>query len=80
MELIEKLYLDMLTTDSVCILRKNYVVLNGLETQVGGDTRNSFMNTKTEREYLKEILPEAYYNAVISVWGDIPTIEEPFME
>ena len=77
MEIKEKIILDMLTTDSVSVLKQQYITVDGTDIRVGENVRNAYMNTQTEREQLKEILPEEYYNAVIAVWGDTPTIAEP---
>ena len=77
MEIKEKIILDMLTNDSVSVLKQQYITVDGMDIKVGDNVRNAFMNTQTEREQLKEILPEEYYNAVMAVWGDNPTIAEP---
>ena len=77
MEIKEKITLDMLTSDSVSILKQQYITIDGTDIKVGDNIRNAYMNTQTEREYLKEVLPEDYYNAVLAVWGDTPTVEEP---
>lgn len=74
MEIKEKITLDMLTQTSVSVLRQNFIELNGVETQVGGNVRNAYENDETGREILKNTLPEEYYNAVMSVWGDTPTV------
>ena len=77
MEIKEKITLDMLTTDSVSVLKQQYITIDGADVKVGDNVRNAYMNTQTEREQLKEILPEEYYNAVIAVWGDTPIVAEP---
>ena len=77
MDIKTKITLDMLTTDSVSVLRQQYITVDGTDIRVGENVRNAYMNTQTEREQLKEILPEEYYNAVMAVWGDNPTIAEP---
>lgn len=74
MEIKEKITLDMLTQNSVSVLRQNFIELNGVETQVGENVRNAYENDETGREILKNTLPEEYYNAVIAVWGDTPTV------
>ena len=76
MEIKEKIILDMLTTDSVSVLKQQYITVDGTDIRVGENVRNAYMNTQTERERLKEILPEDYYSAVMAVWGDTPTISE----
>ena len=68
MELKEKITLDMLTKDSVSVLRQKFVVIDGTEMQVGGNVRNAYMNCENDREILKAELSEDYYNAVMTVW------------
>ncbi len=77
MELKEKITLDMLTKDSVSVLRQQFLTFNGEEMQVGGNIRNAYMNSKSGREQLKTVLSDEYYNAVMAVWGDNPTVDEP---
>lgn len=69
MELKEKITLDMLTKDSVSVLRQKFIEINGTEMQVGGNVRNDFTNCEDDRKILKEQLSEDYYNAVMAVWG-----------
>lgn len=76
MDLITKILLQTLTPDSVTIVKKQYVLIDDKEVQVGVDIRNTYMNTNIEREYLQQILPSDYYTAIILIWGDVPTIDE----
>lgn len=80
MEIKEKIILDMLTTDSVSVLKQQYITVDGTDIRVGENVRNAFMNTQTERELLRVKLPDEFYNAVIAVWGNSPTIAEPVVE
>jgi hypothetical protein len=68
MELKEKITLDMLTKDSVSVLRQKFVVIDGTEMQVGENVRNAFTNCEDDRKILKEQLSEEYYNAIMAVW------------
>ncbi|WP_440452466.1 hypothetical protein [Ruminococcus intestinalis] len=68
MEIKEKITLDMLTKDSVSVLRQKFITLNGEDVQVGGNVRNDFTNCEDDRKILKEQLSEDYYNAVMAVW------------
>lgn len=68
MELKEKIILDMLTKDSVSVLRQQFINYNGTEMQVGENVRNAYMNSKSGREQLRAVLPDKYYNAVMAVW------------
>ena len=77
MELKEKITLDMLTKDSVSVLRQQFVNINGVEMQVGENIRNTYINSVIGREQIAEVLPEEYFKAVTAVWGDTPTVEDP---
>ena len=69
MEIKEKITLDMLTKDSVSVLRQKFISLNGTDVQVGENVRNAYMNCEEGRKILREQLSEEYYNAVIAVWN-----------
>lgn len=69
MEFTEKITLDMLTQDSVSVLRQKFIDIDGVQTQVGDNIRNAYINDENGREMLGEILPEEYYNAVMTVWS-----------
>ena len=68
MEVTEKITLDMLTKDSVSVLRQKFITLNGEDVQVGGNVRNAYTNCEDDKKNLKEQLSEEYYNAVMAVW------------
>lgn len=70
MEIKEKITLDMLTKDSVSVLRQKFISLNGTDVQVGENIRNAYMNCEEDRKILREQLSEEYYNAVIAVWSN----------
>lgn len=76
MELTTKITLDMLTQDSVSVLKQQFLTFNNVEMQVGGNIQNTYTNSISGRKLIKSILPNDYYNAVIAVWGDTPTVEE----
>ena len=77
MELKEKITLDMLTKESVSVLRQQFLNYNGVDMQVGENIRNAYENSPSGREQLKAVLSDEYYNAVMAVWGDNPTVDEP---
>lgn len=77
MELTEKITLDMLTKDSVSVLRQQFLNYGGVDMQVGGNVRNAYTNSKSGREQLRKALSDEYYTAVMTVWGDNPTVDEP---
>ena len=68
MELKEKITLDMLTKDSVSVLRQQFLNFNGEEMQVGGNIRNAYMNAESGIEQLRKVLSDDYFNAVMAVW------------
>ena len=68
MELKEKITLDMLTKDSVSVLRQQFLTFNDEEMQVGGNIRNAYMNDESGIEQLRKVLSDEYYNAVMAVW------------
>jgi hypothetical protein len=70
MELKEKITLDMLTKDSVSVLRQKFINLGGEDVQVGENVRNAYTNCESDREILKEQLSEEYYNAIMAVWEE----------
>ena len=80
MEIKEKKTVDMLTNDSVSILTRKFAEIDGVEAQIGQDHRRAYVNSKTGRSGLQENEPEEVVNAVFSIWGDTPTIEEPTIE
>lgn len=68
MDLKEKITLDMLTKDSVSVLRQQFINYGGVDMQVGENIRNAYSNNEDDRALLKNILSEEYYNAVMAVW------------
>ena len=68
MEIKERITLDMLTKDSVSVLRQKFINLGGEDVHVGENVRNAFTNCEDDRKILKEQLSEEYYNAVMAVW------------
>ena len=80
MERKEKITCDMLTKDSVSVLSQQFLTVNGEEMQVVANIRNAFTNSKSGSEQLKTGLSDEYYNAVMAVWGDNPTVDEPTVD
>ena len=72
----EKITVDMLTTDSVSILRRTFATINDEETQIGDNWRRSYINSEAGRLQISEELEEPYLSSVMQVWGDTPTVEE----
>lgn len=76
LEIKEKIILDMLTSDSVSVLKQQFISVDGTDIKVGENVRNAYMNTQSGRDKLRVKLPEEFYNAVIAVWGNAPTVAE----
>lgn len=67
MELKTEYVLDMLTTDSVSVLQKQYFEFDG-KRYYTENTRNAYLNDENGRESIKDVLPDEYQNAVFAVW------------
>lgn len=50
MEFKEKITLDMLTKDSVSVLRQKFITLNGEDVQVDGNVRNAYTNCEDDKK------------------------------
>ena len=74
--MIEKITLDMLTQDSVSVKKQQYFVQDGKEYAIGQPHRKAYVNSIRGRQEVVNELPSAQANAIFSVWGDIPTVDE----
>ena len=63
-----KMTVDMLTADSVSILRQEMAQINGVWTQIGENCRCAYLNTEQGRQQLIEQVEEPYRSAVLAVW------------
>lgn len=77
MELTQKITLDMLTQDSVSILKQEF---DEEGNQVGTNIRRAYMNTEQSREELQQELPEEKYQELLEAWGNEPTVDEVTFE
>lgn len=66
--------IDGLTRDYVNVLKRRYIEDEGERLQVGEDWRTSAQNSAEGREYIRTIVPENFYNSILAVWGETPTI------
>lgn len=76
MEIKEEKVVDMLTKDSVSIITKKNIDVDGIKTQVGENHRCAYVNSERGRVKISEEQPEEVVNSVFAIWGDTPTIEE----
>lgn len=71
--------LEALTENTVNVLIKEYITVDGNTFQIGKPSRRTYSNTSMDRLELENRLPERYFNAIISVWGEKPTIADPVL-
>ncbi len=71
----EKLTIDMLTEDSVSILKQKFYVENGTSTLLGQNHRKAYSNTVSGRLELVE-LPQNVQDSILAIWGTAPTVVE----
>lgn len=74
MEIIETITIDMLTKDSVSIVREKWMMYNEQRLKVGDSIRTSYENSEKGRELLKEEVKEPYLTSILNIWGDEPTV------
>ena len=74
--MIEKYTLDMLTQDSVSVMKQTYIDYMGQQYPIGEPWRRAYMNSKKGRQQIVNELPQAQVNAIMAVWGDSPIVVE----
>lgn len=72
----EKYTLDMLNQDSVSVSKKTFLEYMGKKYPVGELWRRAYVNSVRGRQQIVIELPQAQVNAIMSVWGDVPTVTE----
>ena len=72
----EKIYLDMLTQDSVSIKKQNVTVIEGKEYSIGEPWRRAYTNSIGGRSAIETEVAEPYKTAISAIWGDTPTVTE----
>lgn len=68
--------LDNLTTTSVSVKTMNYIMEDNVKYYVGEPHRRAYVNNTSGRTDIDSELSEPYLSAVMTVWGDTPTVEE----
>lgn len=76
-ETYTEIILDMLTTESVSVLTREFADINGVKTQIGTNMRKAYVNSPMGREMIAKELPEKYANTVLTLWGKTATIQDP---
>lgn len=65
----ERISLDMLTKDSVSVVKCKVYVDAGEETQIGMQHRRAYDNSEMGIEDIKKDVPEPYLSTVLGLWG-----------
>ena len=68
--------LEQLTVDSVNVLTVSSAKVNGKIYELERN-RICYANSPIGRQQIVDSLPEQYAEAVLAVWGDIPTLSDP---
>lgn len=76
MDIKTRIYLDMLTENSVTVKTQRYTVMDGEEVTVGEIHARAYPNSEESRAELAEDVPEPYLSAVFAVWGDESKVKE----
>ena len=72
----ETITIDALTKNSVSVKRQNTITTEGSTYEIGDPNRCAYTNSAAGREQLAKEVPEPYLSAVMTVWGDTPTVED----
>jgi len=72
-----KITLDALDVSSVSVRYQSFLEDGGIGCAVGEPHRRAFVNSERGRSEIAAELPEPYLSAVMAVWGDSATVEEP---
>ena len=79
MDIKTRIYLDMLTENSVTVKTQRYTVMDGEEVNIGEIHARAYPNSEESRVELVSELPVSYLNAVLAVWGEEPKVKEEMM-
>ena len=72
----EKIYLDMLTQESVSLRKQQFTTVDGKEYPIGEPWRRAYVNSIQGRQRVQEEVEEPYKSVIMLMWGDTPTITE----
>ena len=73
---MEKIILDMLTLNGVSLKKQNYIIEGGQSYEVGQPWRRAYVNSERGRQQVQNEIPEPYLTAIMTIWGDTPTVDE----
>ena len=75
-KITKKYILEQLTADSVNVVTVSYAKVNSKNCEIGRE-RMSYPNSTIGRELISKALPKEYLSAVLVVWGETPTMDNP---
>jgi len=74
--MIEKYTLDNLNQNSVSVKKQQAETVNNVEYLIGQPWRRGYVNSTQGRIQVQAEVPEPYTTAIMTVWGDTPTVDE----
>ena len=74
--MFEKVTLDGLTSDGVSLKKQQYALVDGKEYPIGEPWRRAYPNSKTGRQQVATEVTEPYLSAIMTIWGNAPTIAD----
>ena len=75
-KITKKYILEQLTADSVNVVTVSYAKVNSKLCEISRE-RMSYPNSTMGRELISKALPKEYLSAVLVVWGENPTMDNP---
>lgn len=76
MDVVVEKSIKSLTKNDASILTQNFTVLDGTKMPVGDNHRVAYVNSTSGRADLQLNEPEHIVTAVMSVWGEQPSVED----
>jgi hypothetical protein len=73
---MEKIYIDMLTQDSVSFRKQQFITVDGKEYPIGDPWRRAYVNSISGRQQVNAEVPDPYRSVIILMWGENPTVTE----
>ena len=73
----ETVTIDALTKNSVSVKRQKTITAEGSIYEIGEPHRCAYVNSTYGRAQLAKEVPEPYLSAVMAVWGNAPTVDDP---
>ena len=72
--------IEYLTNNDVRISTVNYIEVDGTKYKIGVGNTRSYINSNSGRDELQSSLEEPYLSAVMTVWGNTPTMSDQHIE